>query len=127
MGDSLPEGPDVSAGRCDASIVIPTLNEAGNVDELLRRVLEAAGCDVGRVEIVVVDGGSTDGTQQIIKEYMQDIPGELHESPWVNFEHNRNEALSLAKGKGDYLLFIDADEELQYDSDFELPYLDKDL
>ena len=62
---------------------------------------------------VIVDTGSKDGTQEIIREFMSDIPGELHERPWVNFAHNRNEALKLAKGKGDYVLFIDADEELE--------------
>ncbi len=76
---------------------------------------------------VIVDTGSTDGTQDIITEYMQDIPGELHESPWVDFAHNRNEALILAKDKGDYLLFIDADEILIPSEDFSLPELNLDF
>ena len=75
---------------------------------------------------VVVDTGSTDGTQEIIKDFMKDIPGELHERPWVNFGHNRNEALKLAKGKADYVLIIDADDEFVISSDFKLPELDKD-
>lgn len=77
---------------------------------------------------VIVDTGSTDGTQQIIKDHMKSkgIPGELYERPWVNFSHNRNEALRLAKGKADYVFFIDADEYLMYDPDFKLPDLDKD-
>ncbi len=61
---------------------------------------------------VIVDTGSHDGTQEVIRKFMKDIPGELHEQPWVNFGHNRNEALKLAKGKGDYVLLIDADEEM---------------
>jgi len=76
---------------------------------------------------VIVDTGSTDGTQKKIKEMMKDIPGELYERPWINFEHNRNEAIALAKGKGDYLLFIDADEQLIFNNDFSLPALDADL
>ncbi len=75
---------------------------------------------------VIVDTGSTDGTQKIIKSLMKDMPGKLHERPWVNFEHNRNEALKFAKGKGDYVLFIDADEELTYPEGYILPKLDKD-
>ncbi|MEI8300129.1 MAG: glycosyltransferase [Chlamydiota bacterium] len=75
---------------------------------------------------VIVDTGSTDGTQEAIKNCMQSIPGELHERGWVNFEHNRNEALTLAQSKGDYLLMIDADEVLQYSDNFALPILDKD-
>jgi glycosyltransferase involved in cell wall biosynthesis len=67
---------------------------------------------------VIVDTGSTDGTQEKIRNCLKSIPGELHERPWVHFEHNRNEALSLAKDKGDYLLMIDADEMLCFSSDF---------
>ncbi|MBX9922665.1 MAG: glycosyltransferase [Rhabdochlamydiaceae bacterium] len=65
---------------------------------------------------VIVDTGSTDDTKKIIQDFMKDVPGVLHERPWVNFGHNRDEALKLAKGKGDYVLFIDADEMLTYSS-----------
>ncbi len=77
---------------------------------------------------VISDTGSTDGTQEIIKEYMKEknVPGELIERPWKNFAHNRNEALDAARGKADYVLFIDADEYLVYDDEFEMPELDKD-
>lgn len=78
---------------------------------------------------VIVDTGSTDGTQKIIKEFMEKnkIPGELHERPWVNFGHNRNEALKLAKDKGDYIFFIDADNTFEYETGFKLSNLDKDF
>lgn len=76
---------------------------------------------------VIVDTGSTDGTQKIIEEFLSDIPGELHERPWVDFAFNRNEALDLAKNRGDYFLFIDADERFEWkDSSAFLPLLDKD-
>lgn len=76
---------------------------------------------------VIVDTGSKDGTQDIIKEFMRDIPGELHERPWVDFGHNRQEALLLAKDKGDYLLFMDADERLDFSASFDKKSLDKDF
>jgi glycosyltransferase involved in cell wall biosynthesis len=75
---------------------------------------------------VIVDTGSTDGTQEMIQRVLATIPGELHERPWVDFAHNRNEALALAKEKGDYLLLIDADEVLRYPPAFSLPSLDKE-
>lgn len=75
---------------------------------------------------IIVDTGSTDGTQAIIQKYLSGVPGELHERPWVNFAHNRNEALRFAKNKGDYLLFIDADERLVFVSDFDKTKLDMD-
>lgn len=75
---------------------------------------------------VIEDTGSTDGTQKMVKEFLKDIPGELIEEPWVNFEYNRNHALDQARGKADYILFIDADEELVFEEGFKLPTLEKD-
>ncbi len=72
---------------------------------------------------VIVDTGSTDGTQDIVREFMQGVPGELHERPWQNFAHNRNEALALAKSHGDYVLFIDADESLRMPAGYRWPEL----
>lgn len=72
---------------------------------------------------VIVDTGSTDGTQDVIRRFMADLPGELHERPWRDFAHNRNEAMALARacvhGPDDYLLFIDADETLRVTPGFE--------
>jgi glycosyltransferase involved in cell wall biosynthesis len=73
---------------------------------------------------VIVDTGSEDGTQEIIKQVLKDIPGELHERPWINFEYNRNEALSLALDKADYIFFIVADDRLIFGEDFALPELE---
>ena len=65
---------------------------------------------------VIVDTGSTDDTIDLIRREMASygIEGEVHERPWVNFGVNRQQALelALAADKADWLLFIDADEEL---------------
>ena len=63
---------------------------------------------------VIVDTGSTDGTQDLIRNYFAEkgIPGELIERPWVSFGHNRTEALGLCDGKADYAWMIDADDKI---------------
>ncbi len=65
---------------------------------------------------VIADTGSTDGTPELIKTEMQKygVNGEVHHHKWVNFGHNRQLALDQAVlvNKADWLLFIDADEEL---------------
>jgi glycosyltransferase involved in cell wall biosynthesis len=72
----------------------------------------------------IADTGSSDGTQDLIRREYADLPGELIERPWVDFAHNRNEALQLARAHGDYALIIDADEILVGDVGFSWPTLD---
>ncbi len=72
---------------------------------------------------LIVDTGSTDQTRETIYRALSGIPGELIERPWVDFETNRNEALALAKGRGDYLLMMDADDYLEVSDEFRLPEL----
>jgi glycosyltransferase involved in cell wall biosynthesis len=69
---------------------------------------------------VIVDTGSDDGTQNLIRRHMAtlDIPGELYERQWRDFGHNRSEALRLARGHGDYIWVIDADDLLVGTPDF---------
>ncbi|MGF1545775.1 MAG: tetratricopeptide repeat protein [Thiotrichales bacterium] len=63
---------------------------------------------------VIVDTGSSDGTQGLIRDRFAElgIAGELHERPWRDFGHNRSEALALADGHADYLWVIDADDSI---------------
>ncbi|MFY7843281.1 MAG: tetratricopeptide repeat-containing glycosyltransferase [Rhabdochlamydiaceae bacterium] len=76
---------------------------------------------------VIVDTGSIDGTQEIIKKYLKNIPGELYQRKWRNFGDNRSEAFNLAKGKGDYILFMDADDTLSFKGKKEFPFLTQDV
>lgn len=75
---------------------------------------------------VIVDTGSTDGTQDLIRRRLADLPGELHERPWQDFGHNRSEALAYARGKSDYILIMDADERMEVPPGFVWPKLTAD-
>ena len=76
---------------------------------------------------VIVDTGSKDGTQKIIKNHMKGIPGKLHERPWKNWGESRTEALKLAEGNGDYILFMDADDILEFQDTKSFGPLTEDL
>ncbi len=64
---------------------------------------------------VICDTGSTDGTQEIIKNLMAEykIPGELHQTTWKDFGTNRTESLELSFGKCDYRFVMDADDYVE--------------
>jgi glycosyltransferase involved in cell wall biosynthesis len=71
----------------------------------------------------IVDTGSTDGTQEIIRDFLRSVPGNLVERSWVDFATNRNDALHAAKEFGDYAIFIDADDRFEAAPDFRFPSL----
>ncbi len=79
------------------SLVMIVKNEA----ERLERCVESVRSIVD--EFIIVDTGSTDGTQDVIKKF-----GVLREAPFVNYVESKNAAMKLATG--DYILFLDADE-----------------
>jgi hypothetical protein len=67
---------------------------------------------------VIVDTGSTDSTMEIIRRIAKELgkPGILEQRPWVNFGHNRSEALALASGYMDWIWMLDADDTIEGDT-----------
>jgi len=93
-------------------------NESKNLERLFKSLYKVIDY------YVIHDTGSTDGTPEKIKEILGNygISGEIHYEKWKNFGYNRQKAfdsLINSKYKADYLLWIDADEEL-YFKDLEL-------
>ena len=81
------------------SIVIPAKNEARNLPHVL------AGLPVGRHEIILVDGESTDDTVEVVRKLRPDIT--------VIGQTRRGKGNALACGfavaTGDFIVMIDAD------------------
>lgn len=83
----------------------------------------------------IVDTGSVDDTMEKITNYFAtqhpEIPGKLFRDKWVDFSHNRNRAMTMAKTriepKPDFLLFIDADETLQFHPNFDYNNISMDV
>ena len=69
----------------------------------------------------IADTGSTDGTQDIITNFFKEknIPGEIIQIDWKDdFSYARNIALEAIESKADYGIWIDADEQLIIDKNF---------
>jgi glycosyltransferase involved in cell wall biosynthesis len=81
------------------SVVLITFNEAANLPRTLASVRWAE-------EIVVLDSGSSDATREIARSE----GAQVFEEPWRGFSSQKNAAISHATG--DWILSIDADEEV---------------
>jgi hypothetical protein len=60
----------------------------------------------------ILDTGSTDGTQRIIRHVLDGITGSLHEEPFVDFATSRNRALDLHGDATTYTVMPDSDDRL---------------
>lgn len=83
------------------SVVIPTLNEAGRIVGLVAAMRASAACR----EVIVVDGGSHDGTADLARaagaQVFAEAPG-----------RGRQLSHGAARASGDVLLFLHADSAL---------------
>ena len=86
------------------SVVIITFNEEANIGRTLASV-EPLVAD-GKGEIIVVDSGSTDRTVEIAKSH----GAKVFVEEWKGYAAQKNSAIE--KAVGDWILSLDADEEL---------------
>jgi glycosyltransferase involved in cell wall biosynthesis len=89
----------------EISIIIPTLNEEEYLPELLESI--QAQTFPGKLEVVVVDGNSTDKTVEVARKFKSSIPELKIIEAKPDIGNQRNIGASHAKYK--YLLFLDAD------------------
>ncbi|MGB7240887.1 MAG: glycosyltransferase family 2 protein [Sulfitobacter sp.] len=96
-------------------IVIPCLNEAGHIRQVLQQLLPSVTQIGGR--IVVVDGGSTDGTLDIVEEFAR-VEGRISilHNPQKLQSAGINLAVEQDNGAATYLIRVDA--HCSYPSDF---------
>lgn len=112
---------EVKPATIGLSIIVK--NESAVIERMLKSVAPILDY------YCVIDTGSTDGTQDIIRKFFEEkgIPGEVIEHPWKNFQDARNKALESVKGKADFGFWIDADEELLLDANFNVEIFKKNL
>jgi len=99
----VPRPPGGRSSRYPLTVLIPALNQAGHLDRLLpalRREIHSLEIDH---ELMVMDGGSTDGTQEVVGRHdallvRQTMPG-----------YGAGLRSGLDQAAGEYVLTLDAD------------------
>ncbi len=89
------------------SFIMPTRNAAGILENCLQSI-QRQDYPADRMEILIADGASTDGTREIAARYgaivMDDNGLDMEDAKRV----------ALQKATGDYIVFVDADNEITH-------------
>ena len=90
------------------SVVTVTYNRATRIEDTIHAVLEQT---YPNVEYLVVDGGSTDGTVDILRKY-EDRLGFWVSEPDAGIYDAMNKAVDLVHDSASYVLFANSDDTL---------------
>ena len=96
------------------SVIIPAYNEERRLPRTLREINKYLSQQSYDSEIIVVNGGSTDRTPDVVREMM----GEIRNLKLIEQKgKGKGEAVKqgMLEGKGDYRLFTDADNSTSID------------
>ena len=96
--------------KSSVSVIVPVFNERENLPELLRRTL-AAGRALGRPwELILIDDGSRDGSDDMLAQYAREHAGEVKALLLYRNAGQHNAILcGFAHAQGDVLVTLDAD------------------
>lgn len=89
------------------SIVIPSFNKAYYIRETLQSIVDQ---HYSNLEVIIQDGGSTDGSLEIIKSFHHDYPNLFR---WVSKkDKGQVDAINkgLSKASGDIVTYLNADD-----------------
>lgn len=84
-----------------------------NEEHVIERAIRSASHMIDT--FCIIDTGSTDKTKEIIQKVVDKlgIKGFIYDRPWVNFGHNRSEALELSRNHMKWALVLDADDTIK--------------
>lgn len=97
------------------SIIVPTFNRANKISRSIQSVLDQTYPDF---ELIIVDDGSTDNTQEVINKFHDN---RIRYFLKINEERGAARNYGINNAKGQYITFLDSDD-LIYPNHFEEAY-----
>ena len=96
------------------SLIIPSFNQGHYIEETIRSILHQ---NYPNLELIVIDGGSTDATASVLKKY----------SPWIDYqvsEKDNGQSHAINKGikkiSGEIVNWVNSDDYLAQNALFEI-------
>jgi len=112
---SFYRNPPIRTETPSVTLLIPVFNEEDEIERTIRQVMET-DYPVDKMQVIVINDGSTDHTVESIQRARKLYP----ELVLVNFEESRGKRHALSAGvrmsTGDFLIFIDSDSFLKPDA-----------
>jgi glycosyltransferase involved in cell wall biosynthesis len=107
------------------SVVIPALNESASLPELFKRLDQVATANNYRMQVVLVDDGSTDNTREVVAAYE---PTCIESLVYIRFRMNLGKSVALSEGvdRAEAEIIVTMDADLQ-DQPEEIPNLIKHI
>ena len=94
------------------SVIVPVYN----VEKYLRECLDSLAAQTLRdYELILVNDGSTDGSQALIDEYTARFPRLITAMTVTNGGQGRARNFGIERARGEYLGFVDSDDSVAPD------------
>ena len=94
------------------SLIVPMYNMERRIKKCLDSLLVQ---NIKGIQILIVDDGSTDGSADIIKEYQRRFPNRIDYIYKENTGVADTRNFAIREAKGEYILFVDSDDYIEFD------------
>ncbi len=96
---------------CKVSVIIPVYNCIKYLEKAIKSVISQT--EFNSIELILVDDGSSDGSERICDEYSAKYPNliAIHQ---INSGVSVARNMGISSAKGEYIAFLDSDDDIRF-------------
>lgn len=98
------------------SIIVPVYNTGKYINKCLKSLVKAIDTDC---EVILINDGSTDNSEQVIKDFMKTLPEKYKDKFIYKFKENKGLAdtknVGISMARGEYISVVDSDDYISDD------------